>query len=163
MLLQKITQKTLLELSAAARNNERKRKNHNLHASYDEPCQRFLNAVEPSSYIRPHRHLTPPKPETFLVVKGHLCLILFIDDGTIVDIVHMVAGGETIGVDLLAGAWHTLVSLEPNTIFFETKPGPYIPISDKDLATWSPAEGTVEVNAYLKGLEWRCRQNKTCG
>ena len=29
----------------------------------------MLNAIEPQSYIRPHRHLIPPKVEVFLVLR----------------------------------------------------------------------------------------------
>ena len=38
-------------LSAEAMQNPRLRKNLNLHASYEEPSQRLLNAIEPGSYI----------------------------------------------------------------------------------------------------------------
>ena len=60
----------LAELSAAARLHPRRRLNRNLHAM-DDPSHRLLNAIEPGSYVRPHRHLTPPKSET-IVLGGFL-------------------------------------------------------------------------------------------
>jgi cupin fold WbuC family metalloprotein len=48
----------------------RKRKNHNLHFDYEDPCQRLFNAIEMSSYIRPHRHSLDP------VMADHLTFIL---------------------------------------------------------------------------------------
>jgi cupin fold WbuC family metalloprotein len=62
----------LADLTAQAQANPRLRQNLNLHADYDEPCQRLLNAIEPGSYIRPHRHLTDPKPECFIGIRGRL-------------------------------------------------------------------------------------------
>ena len=126
--------------------------NHNLHQSYDEPCQRLLNAMEPGSYVRPHRHLTPPKPECFLVVRGRFAAFIFADDGTIERGILFAAGDSTLGVDIPAGVWHAVVSLESGSVFFETKPGPYLPPSDKDFAPWAPAEGSVGAPAYLAAL-----------
>ncbi len=45
----KIVDKALLrDLSARARANPRLRQNYNIHDSYDEPCQRLLNAMYPN-------------------------------------------------------------------------------------------------------------------
>jgi cupin fold WbuC family metalloprotein len=151
--MQSIDHQLLDRLTAAARENRRLRMNHNLHAVYDEPCQRLLNAVEPGSYIRPHRHLTPPKPETFVVVRGRFAALVFHDGGEIDQVVHLSADpGGTVGVDIPAGAWHCIISLESGSVFFETKPGPYEPLSDKDWAPWAPAEASTEAAAYLESL-----------
>ncbi len=79
----RITRKLLDELTATAKAGDRLRKNHNFHEHYDEVCQRLLNAIEPGSYIRPHRHLSPPKPETFVALRGRMVLVTFEEDGTI--------------------------------------------------------------------------------
>jgi hypothetical protein len=42
---------------------------------------RMLNAIEPGSYIRPHRHQSPPKPESIIVLSGSLALVKFGGDG----------------------------------------------------------------------------------
>jgi len=44
------------------------------------------------------------------------------------------------------------VSLEPGSIFFETKPSPYVLMTDKDLAPWAPEEGSAAAQAYLNVL-----------
>lgn len=50
----KVIDSELLEsLVAKAKNSPRLRQNYNLHDSYDEPCQRLLNAIEPDSYLPP--------------------------------------------------------------------------------------------------------------
>ena len=150
--MQIIDEKLLDNVSTAARSNDRLRMNHNIHADYDEPCQRLLNAVEPGSYIRPHRHLTPPKPETFIALRGRFVALIFEDSGEIEQMIPFGGGGPA-GVDIPAGIWHAIVSLERGSVFFETKPGPYEPLSDKDWAPWAPAEGSPEAPDYLAELE----------
>lgn len=143
------------ELSRQAKHAERLRKNLNLHDSYDDPCQRLFNALEPGSYIRPHRHTFPPKPETFVVVRGEMKLLTFSDAGDIDRVVHLKAGADSIAIDLPPGVWHMVVARQPGTIFFETKPGPYQPLSDKDFAPWAPAEGSEDASRFLRALQAR--------
>ena len=71
-----IDSKLLTWLSAQAAANPRLRQNFNIHDSNDEACQRLLNAVEPGSYIRPHRHLTFAKPESFVGLRGRIALLI---------------------------------------------------------------------------------------
>jgi cupin fold WbuC family metalloprotein len=80
-------------------------------------------------------------------------VLLFRNDGCIERIVPIVANGSTLGVDIPAGAWHAMLSLESGSVFFETKPGPYAPLSGAGFAPWAPAEGSDEVPAYLAELE----------
>jgi hypothetical protein len=57
------------------------------------------------------------------------------------------------GVDLPCGVWHTVVSLEEGSVFYETKPGPYQPIQQMDLAPWAPEEGSLRAGDYLDQLK----------
>lgn len=144
---------TLLDsLTEQARGNPRLRQNLNLHASYDDPSQRLLNAMEPDSYIRPHRHLVNPKPECFVGVRGKLALIIFDDQGGVENVYPFGPNDGTFGADLPPGIWHTVTCLEPGSVFFETKPGPFIPIDNKDMAPWAPPEGSFEAVRYLQQL-----------
>jgi hypothetical protein len=45
------------------------------------------------------------------------------------------------------------VALDPGTVFFEAKAGPYAPPAGGDLADWAPAEGSPEASALER--EWR--------
>jgi cupin fold WbuC family metalloprotein len=141
-------------LSKAAREAPRLRMNRNLHRM-DEPVHRLLNAIEPGSWVRPHRHLDPPRSETLVVVEGALGVVLFDEGGAVLEAVRLEAGGETFGVDLPPGTWHGLVALEEGTVFFETKPGPYVAPASADRASWAPAEGDPGAAAAeldLRGL-----------
>lgn len=152
MSLRLITPTDLDALSRAAQVTPRRRHNLNLHADYADPCQRLFNAVEPESYVRPHRHSDPPKPECFVAVRGRLALLLFDERGVVTQRVALAPQGPVVAAEVPAGAWHAIVAVAPGSIFFETKPGPYVALTDKDFAPWAPAEGSAAARVYLEAL-----------
>ena len=135
-----------------ARASARKRMNRNFHAAASDRCNRLLNAVEPESYIAPHRHLDPGKDEVFVVLRGRFGVAIFDDKGVVTRTHVLSAGGDCMGVDIPHGTWHTLVSLEPGSVFLEAKGGPYAPLSQAERAGWAPAEDSPEAGAYLARL-----------
>lgn len=139
-----ITSALLDAASRAARNSPRRRMNHNFHDTPQHPCNRLLNAIEPESYVRPHCHDPIDKDETMIVVRGRLGVIVFDLQGEVLSAQELRAGSEIFGVTLGAGEWHTVVALEPGTVFFEAKAGPYVPLAPNEIAAWAPAEGTPE-------------------
>lgn len=136
------------ELAAQSAANPRQRQHHNFHAM-DEPCHRMAVGLQPDTYIPPHRHLSQDKAEALLVLKGQLGLLLFDEQGLVVQRRLLQAGGECVGVDLPPGEFHALVVLEADSILFEAKAGPYRPVADGELASWAPREGEPGVPAYL--------------
>jgi len=148
-----IDQALLDRLSAEAREIPRLRKNFNLHPSDDFCCHRLLNAMEPGSYIRPHRHLDPLKDESIVMVRGRMGLISFDEKGEVIGSYILTAGGGNVAVDVPHGQFHTIISLENGSVFFESKAGPYLPLSEEEKARWSPAEGSPETASYLERLE----------
>jgi cupin fold WbuC family metalloprotein len=142
-----ITRGEIADLSLAARKAARRRKNRNFHGA-DDAVHRLLNAVEPGTYIRPHRHLHPARTETIVALAGRIGLILFDAEGIVLGFRVLENVGETVGADLAPGAWHTFVALEPGSVFFETKAGPYAPPGEEDLAPWAPPEGSPESSAF---------------
>lgn len=146
-----LTRSVLDDLSKEAAAAPRRRLNRNLHGM-DDPVHRLFNAIEPGSWVRPHRHLDPPRSETVIVVAGSLGVVLFDGDGTVTEAVKLEAGGAVFGVDLDAGTWHGLVALVPGTVFFETKPGPYAAPGPEDRAPWAPGEGEPGAEAAEEAL-----------
>ena len=142
----------LTNLSRQAAASVRLRHHLNLHDSLDEICQRLLIAMEPGTYIRPHRHLLDPKPECLLGLRGRMALVLFDDGGEVQQVKIFGPGEPLLGIDIPAGVWHTVVCLETGSVLFETKPGPYLPDALKELAPWAPEEGTPEDAVYLQAL-----------
>ena len=141
------------EVSCEARHSPRRRKNRNFHQNNDYPAHRLLNAVEPDSYIAPHRHLDPAKDETLVLLRGKLGLLIFDDGGAVVSKILLIAGGECLGVDIPHGTWHTLVSLEAGSVFLEAKAGPYLPPADAERARWAPAENDGDAGEFLARLK----------
>jgi cupin fold WbuC family metalloprotein len=140
-------------VTAEATRSPRLRKNRNFHGSNEDRCHRLLNAVEPGSYVRPHRHADPEKGESILVLAGRLGIVLYGEDGRIERAVVAGPAEETIGVDLPAGTFHTLVALDPGTVFFEAKGGPWAPLTPEEKAPWAPDEGEVGAAEELAKLE----------
>ena len=143
--------RTLFEdVAQRAEGTARRRLNHNFHSGPADNPHRFLNVLLRGTYIRPHRHIDPPKTETFVVLEGLAEVFIFNEDGSIASRHRL--GEETLGIDLGPGIWHTIVALTDRVICFEVKPGPWEEASDKEFAPWAPAEGEAGVAAYLASL-----------
>lgn len=128
-----------MDLSQKAAAAARRRCNHNIHPQLADPVQRFFNALQPGTYVRPHRHRTPPRWEFFLLLSGQVVMLTFDDEGRVASRYELTAGGEHFGVELEPGCWHALAAVTP-AVMFEVKPGPYSAANDKDFAAWAPAE-----------------------
>lgn len=150
----KVIDKRLLdETSEKAKASPRFRINYNFHEQLDDPINRLLNAMEPETYIRPHRHLNPPKEEIFFILRGKVMLFVFDDKGNITDKLLMGPEEGVYGAELPAGTWHSLLVLETNTVLYEVKPGPFVPLSEEDMAAWSPEQDETEkIGEYMKYL-----------
>src|SRR5262249_17608657 len=61
--------------------NPRAREVHFFHGGPTEPLQRMLNALQPDSYVRPHRHVQSGKAECVVLLSGSLAFVTFFDDG----------------------------------------------------------------------------------
>ena len=151
-----IDRSLMSELEVVARQSPRRRVHRNFHPDNDYPAHRLLIAMEPESYVPPHRHLSPTKDETLLILRGSLGVVFFDTLGKPERSFVLQAGGERLGVDIPHGVYHTVVALAPGTVFFEAKAGPYVPVSAEERASWAPQEGEAGVPAYLAGLNEFC-------
>lgn len=147
----------LNELVMQAEASPRLRQHQNIHASFDEPCQRLFNAIEPGSYIRPHRHASAPRDELLLAVRGLMALVTFNDVGQVQQVVRF--GSEkydadlAVGVEIAPETWHTVLALVPGSVLLEIKAGPFDPCQPKNLADWAPEEGSATATTFLDRLK----------
>jgi cupin fold WbuC family metalloprotein len=145
----------LNELTAQAECSPRKRQHRNIHESYADPCQRLFNAIEPGSYIRPHRHASDPRDELLIAVRGLMALVTFDEQGMVTGVIRFGAGsngdGSAVGAEVSANTWHTVIALESGCVLLEVKAGPFDPNQPKDLAPWAPDEGSA-ASEYLNKL-----------
>lgn len=126
------------------------------HPTAGDTLHRMLNAIQPSSYVQPHRHSHPPKAESIVVLKGAIGCPIFNDRGDVEQLHLLGANRPMFGIDIHPGVFHTFFALERDTVVFEVKPGPYEKASDKDFAPWAPKEGAGEAQAYLDRLYQLC-------
>jgi cupin fold WbuC family metalloprotein len=139
-----------LEKTAAV--SPRKRMNLNIHSDYSDPCQRLFISMQPRSYVVPHRHTSPAKAETFIVLRGSIGIVFFDDFGKVVDAVLLGPENESQVCDIPPGTWHTAISMDAKSIFMEIKPGPFSPIDPNDVAPWAPANVETELEAFMDSL-----------
>lgn len=155
----KIVDDLLLDkLSVEAKLSDRLRKNLNLHREENDPVQRMLNALEPDTYIQPHKHEDPDKRELFVPIRGSLSLVVFDDEGVMVSEVILSEKSTARIAEIEAGVWHTVVCNEPDTIYFEVKDGPYDVSNDKTFASWAPSEQDKAKAEYLHSLKKQLAQ-----
>ena len=141
--------------AADAKTSERLRDIHVLHEGNEDTLQRMLNAMQPGTYITPHHHMNPAKAESVIILQGKLGFVAFDDDGNPDWEQSVLVDPErgVFGVDCRAGLWHTFIAIDPDTVVFEAKPGPFDPATDKGFASWAPAEGDPKALPYLAQLE----------
>lgn len=159
MRLPHLTGADLDALTLEARALPRRRLHRNLHKGPDEPCQRLVNAMEPGSYIPPHRHLDQTTNECLVALRGGFALITFDDAGTPQQALRFGgAAAELEVVELNPDVWHTVISLERGSVMFETKSGPFLPHRAKLIAPWAPFENDPKAGAYLARLTLWARE-----
>ena len=147
----KLLSRALLdELAARAAASPRGRAHHNIHATPEDPVQRFIVVARPDSYFRPHRHAA--RSELALIVRGRFDLLTFDAAGRVTARYAAGDGSDAIAYETAQGAWHTLVPGPDGGAFLEIKQGPYDPATSTEFAAWAPAEGHAAVPAFLEWL-----------
>ncbi len=143
--MKQITAAMLAALGQQAQASPRHRANLNLHPQLDDPIQRLAVAMEPDTYVRPHRH--PHTWELLYPLAGRFAVLEFDEAGTLRS--RALLGADSRLIELPAGSWHAVLSLDPGAVIFEVKHGPYQPIDTADFAPWSPAAETPQAAALM--------------
>lgn len=148
-----ITKSIVSEATKMSQESPRKRIIFPFHKEDANTLHRMFNVMQPDTYIIPHYHLNEQKSEAIVVLQGGICFITFHEDGTLKSHQKVYAGTEVFGVDLEPNVIHSFLVLEPDTVIFEVKPGPYIKSTDKSFMPWAPSENTPEAIVYLQQLK----------
>ena len=119
--------KLLIErLFEQAKESPRLRMNYDLRTSSADTSQRMLNALLPGTEVAIHRHESTS--ETVVCLCGRLEEMIYeeMPDGTFQEVSrNLLCPSEgKYGIQIPAGAWHTICVLEPSVIF-EAKDGAY--------------------------------------
>ena len=124
---------TLLDtLTEQAKASPRLRMNYDLRNSSEDTSQRMLNAIEPGSVVPIHRH--QKTSETVVVLRGRIVEEFYDELERICSATYEVSPcGPVCAINIPAGTWHTLRSLESGTVILEVKDGAYEPIGAEDI------------------------------
>lgn len=133
-------------LSNEAQHASRKRMNHNLHSELSDPIQRLAIAMEPETYIRPHRH--GQSWELLTPLRGRFVVLNFDDTGVVID--RSVLGEGISVIETSVACWHAVLSLDTGGVIFEVKHGPYVPFREEDFAPWSPVADDDNHRALMR-------------
>jgi cupin fold WbuC family metalloprotein len=139
-------------ISQKAKSSPRLRMNYNYHPQLNDLLQRMLNAMEPGTYIQPHKHEDPDKTEVFFCLRGSILVVEFDDKGEIIDHIALNTNTGNYACEIPPRTWHTVISLEAGSVAYEIKNGPYNPIDDKNFAGWAPKEGNPASIDYLNSI-----------
>ncbi len=154
----------LSSLILEAKASHRLRQHRNIHSSFDDNCQRLMNAICIGSYIAPHRHHLDPRNECLIAVRGLFAAIIFDNLGQI-DQIEFFGTQEienvSVGLELPSETWHTVLAMVENSVLFEVKEGPFDPDQAKEFAPWAPSENNSEADAYYSKLMVLCQQQLT--
>lgn len=109
----------------------RLRMNLDLRNSPEDNSQRMLNAIEPGTVMPIHRHRT--SSETVVCLRGHFEEYFYDDSGVLTATIDMLPGGPVAVLNVPAGVWHSLRSMESGTVLLECKDGKYEPLGEEDI------------------------------
>jgi len=137
---------------AASRQSSRRRIILPIHRIQEAKVQRMVNFLQPGTYIRPHKHTMPHASESIVLLKGSIRFFTFDDDGN-PRTSHILDANPLPGIiDIEPGTWHSFLVLQPDTVIFECKKGPYDAKTDKEFADWAPEEGDENAAKFMEGL-----------
>ena len=145
----KITQALLDKLTGEAKANPRLRMNLDLRNSSEDGSQRMLNAIEPGSVVPIHRHRSTS--ETVVCLRGRIVEEYYDElERMCTDAIELRPGGPVVAVNIPAGQWHTVRSLESGTVIMEIKDGAYMPTESVDILQAVP-DSTAETMPKPQG------------
>jgi len=119
-----INEELLNEVSQQVKESPRLRMNYNFHKDLGDKCQRLLNALEPGTIMPIHHHKVD---EMFVILRGCVRVTIHNDKGEVIQSVELSPRKGNYAVNINAGEWHSVESLEAGTMIIEVKEGPYIP------------------------------------
>lgn len=68
-----------------------------------------------------------------MLVRGKMRVVFYDDNRNIIEDTILSTDNGNFGVHIPVGVWHWVENLEPNTITFEVKEGPYESLHEEDI------------------------------
>ena len=137
-------------LKESAKQSPRKLARLCMHRDTNDVVQEMILAFTRDCIIPPNA--MPGKSESLTVVEGSILLVLFDDDGRVLNRVEMgpVGGEKPFMYRLCSASWHTMIPLTDDVIVHECIEGPFVKV-DVVPPTWIPSEPDA-LKQFLAGL-----------
>lgn len=127
-----INQSLLNQLTEQAKASPRLRMNYDLRNSEDDGSQRMLNAIEPGSPERIHRH--QHTSETVVCIRGRVVEEFYDElERICTESIVLTPNGPNVAVNIPAGQWHSIRAVESGSVVLSCKDGRYEPMSEADI------------------------------
>lgn len=127
-----INQSLLNQLTEQAKASPRLRMNYDLRNSEDDGSQRMLNAIEPGSPERIHRH--QHTSETVVCIRGRVVEEFYDElERICTESIVLTPNGPNVAVNIPAGQWHSIRAVESGSVVMSCKDGKYEPMSEADI------------------------------
>ena len=122
-----------------------------MHFDHEDPVQEMLIAMGRDCAVMPNRSVG--RSESLQIVKGELLLIIFDDNGNVVNRVEMgpAGSGKVFLYRLSSTPWHTMIPLTKMIVVHETLEGPFKQ-SSEPLPDWVPGD-SESLKRFLKEIE----------
>lgn len=149
----KIDKEYIEYLKTLAREDDNGKCTMCLHNDIRENVHEMLNVYPQHSYIRPHSH--PFKTETKTIIEGKLLVVIFDEEGEVLDKFVMEANGVfTFRLD--KGIIHTNIPLT-DVVFHEVISGPFVGKNDSVFPSWAPnIDETEKIKEYMDNIQEKC-------
>lgn len=119
------------KIAAEAALSPKLRKSFDLRDSEEENCQRMLNVLLPGTKTPIHRH--QDTSEVVVCIYGSAIERFYDADGNETDVIRMEAGGETPGVVVEIGRFHSLEATDEMGVVCGAKAGHFEPMYPNDI------------------------------
>jgi len=148
----KVRRDDIYQLKQFARQTPRERSRLCAHKDIDSSVHEMLIVHAKDIYIRPHKHLG--KSESFHVMEGKADVIIFSENGAVLDLIEMgdYGGGKVFYYRLSEPLFHTIIIRSEVVVFHETTNGPFRR-EDMIFAEWSPNDNEEDaIHRFLENL-----------
>lgn len=135
----KIERSEIENLKNRSKSNKRKRIRFCAHKSIENNLHEMFIVHTNDTYVRPHKHLN--KDESLHIIEGLVDIIIFKDDGDIINVIQMgdYLSGKKFYLRMSDSYYHSMIIRSEFLVFHEVTTGPFRK-SDTVFPAWSPDE-----------------------
>lgn len=137
----------LLEFEDILQNHE-ERFRISLHNSSEDDLHNMIIGMKKGSFVFPHKH---KKSESYQIIKGEMALLYFSEDGVLREEL-LLAEGKHLVARVEGGSYHAAIALR-DTIYHETRLGPFRPKDDSFFAPCLPKEKETYMRQFISKVQ----------